>query len=154
MQLSERIELHSATPEGPFELDLEPMEPMDWSEGVEELQDKDEHQLYEMLGFTDEKIPFLASHIEEDADIGALTYGDKPQDHVTSVTVRKPLRLKWHQLVGVVKLVACALHSNAVLLMDEVGMGKTLQVIAYFAVLAYYREFYDKTKRYPGTWGA
>ena len=91
------------------------------------------------------------SHIEEDADIDALTYEDKPQDHVMLVTVRKPLHLKWHQLVGVVKLIKCTLQSNAVLLMDEVGMGK--KVITYFAVLVYYYEFYDKRKRYPGMWG-
>ncbi|KAN0128350.1 P-loop containing nucleoside triphosphate hydrolase protein [Lactarius tabidus] len=150
MQLAERLELHTATPEELIELDLEPADPMDWREGVEELRMKTEDELYFMLGFKDKKIPFLASEIDAEADIGAQPYENEDATDVAvsmRVLERQPLSLRWHQLVGLVKLVKCALTSEAVLLMDDVGLGKTLQVLAFFSVLAYYRQFYADAKR-------
>lgn len=40
-----------------------------------------------------------------------------------------------------------------VLLMDDVGLGKTVQVIALFSMLAYYRTYFKLNGRYPGLWG-
>lgn len=155
MQIADRVNHHKAIPEGPIELNLDPADPLDWSSGVEELQTKTEDELYKLLGFEDKKVPFLASEIDEDTDIGVQAYEGENEDDTVPVAqiAKKPLRLKWHQLVGLVKLTQCALTSKTVLLMDTMGMGKTLQVLALFSVLAYYRRFYNKTKRYPGMWG-
>lgn len=158
VQLAERLELHKTDgPEEPLVLDLEPEPFMDWTEGVEGLQNLTEEDLYRMLGFDDKRIPFLVTEIERDTDIGADLDTDERKDRVTahpSLGVDKqPFALKWHQLVGVVKMVQCAMTSRAVLLMDDVGLGKTLQVIAFFAVIAYYRQYHSDKKAYPGFWG-
>lgn len=155
-QLAERVEMHKDIPEDLNELDLEPADPVNWKEGVEELQGTNEDQLYEMLGFENHAIPFLAEEIDEDTDLGVQLYGDNSEGSITlgAPVAKKPLRLKWHQLVGLVKLMQCALISDTVLQMDSMGMGKTLQILAYFSVLAYYRQFYEQTGRYPGRlWG-
>ena len=50
-------------------------------------------------------------------------------------------------------MVESALTSSPILLMDDVGIGKTLQVIALFATLAYYCSYHAQTNKYPGIWG-
>jgi hypothetical protein len=156
-QLVERIEFHKLSElEGaPAELDLEPHDLVEWTEGVEHLKDKTPEELYSMLGFKDNKIPYLVEEVSVEADLGALPLTDEDADDVASEkSAMRPFSLQWHQLVGVVKLVECALTSRPVMLMDDVGIGKTLQVIGFFAVMAYYRKFQAETERYPGIWGA
>jgi len=156
VQLAERIENHKENAEDPIELDLEPEDAVDWEEGVEHLRSKTEDELYEMLGFKEKKIPFFVSEIDKDTDIGAQAREneDDAEDDESAVQVQKqPFALKWHQLVGVTKMIQRALTSQPVLLMDDVGLGKTVQVLALFTVMAYYRKFYSETQRYPGIWG-
>jgi hypothetical protein len=152
MQLAERIELHRLSEDGPSEIDLEPHDLVDWTEGVEHLQSKTPEELYLMLGFKDGKIPFLVDQIDVEGVLAALPQADDVAPK--RLTTMQPFAMKWHQLVAVVKMMECALTSLPVMLMDDVGIGKTLEVIAFFAVLAYYRKFYSETKRYPGIWGA
>lgn len=154
-QLTERIESHkSADTEEPLAaVDLEPEEAMNWTEGVESLQNLSEDQLYKMLGFDDRKIPFLVTEIDADTDFGVDAQAGEEDTAPPQVVEKQPFALKWHQLVGVVKMMQCAMNSQAVLLMDDVGLGKTLQVIAFFAVLAYYRQFHSETNKYPALWG-
>ena len=155
-QLEERVELHKTIADGPPEIELDPHDPVDWMEGVEHLQTKTEDELYEMLGFEDKKIPFLASEIDIEPDVAPDAASNEDADDIAPVTQaaeKQPMALKWHQLVGVVKMVERALTSNPILLMDDVGLGKTLQVIALFAVMAYYRQFHAKAGKYPGLWG-
>ena len=43
---------------------------------------------------------------------------------------------------------------KSVILADEMGLGKTIQVVACFAMLAFYRDVFEKTGSYPGKlWG-
>ncbi|KAH9019721.1 hypothetical protein EDB85DRAFT_1839633, partial [Lactarius pseudohatsudake] len=133
---------------------------VDWTEGVDHLKTKTEDELYDILGFEDRKIPFLVTEVDthsdlytsaqigmhEDGDVFALATAEP---HAT----RQPFSLKWHQLVGVTKMVERALTSGPIMLIDDFGLGKTLQVLAFFAVMAYYRQFYSEAKRYPGMWG-
>jgi hypothetical protein len=156
-QLAGHIELHQSNAEGLVELDLEPEELVDWEEGTEHLQGKTQDELYDMLGFKDKKIPFLVTEIDPDDDIGAQAHSNESTEESAPPPAespqKQPFALKWHQLVGVTKLIQCAFTSRPVLLMDNVGLGKTLEVIAFFAVIAYYRQFYSKSQRYPGMWG-
>ena len=153
-QLAERVELHKTDGPGePFVLDLEPEDPMDWTEGVESFQNVTEEDLYKILGFDDGKIPFLVTEIDADTDIGVEDEDATSLAPPSQVVEKQPFALKWHQLVGVVKMMQCAMRSQPVLLMDDVGLGKTLQVIAFFAVLTYYRQFHSDTAKYPGSWG-
>jgi hypothetical protein len=157
MQLADRVDLHRSGEDGSPELDLDREDLVDWMEGVEHLKNKTSKELYNMLGFNDEKIPFLVSELPVDTDLAALPRADDEDGDIEPsppASTSQPFRLKWHQLVGVVKMVECALTSGPVVLMDDVGIGKTIQVLAFFAVMAYYRNFHSETKRYPGIWGA
>jgi SNF2 family DNA or RNA helicase len=156
-QLAEFLERHKAIEEDMVEIDLEPEEFVDWEEGVEHLRSKTEVELYAMLGFNDMKIPFMNTEVDDDSDICELPYanaqgGNTGEKMAPPPGQKKPFALKWHQLVGLTKIVQSALTSQPVLLMDNVGLGKTVQVIAFFAVMAYYRKFYTETHRYPGMW--
>jgi SNF2 family DNA or RNA helicase len=42
-----------------------------------------------------------------------------------------------------------AFIAEPVVLMDEVGLGKTLQIIALVACLAYYQDYYHQKKIFP-----
>ncbi len=158
MQLAECVELHKASEDVPTELELDPEEVIDWKDGVEHLKNKTADELYDILGFKDQKIPFLVSEIDVEGDIGvdARADEDKNSEDVApsrQAVAKQRFSLKWHQLVGVTKMVERARTSGPVMLMDDVGLGKTLQVLAFFAVIAYYRKFHSEMGHYPGIWG-
>jgi SNF2 family DNA or RNA helicase len=137
--LLERLEQERAQAENvPVEFDLAPEALVDWSEGVEHLQRKTPSELYEMLGLKEPSIPYFNEYISDQEGSGGT---------------KELFSLRWHQLVGVTKMMERAMTSQPVLLMDDVGLGKTVQVLAFFAMLAYYRAYYDQNKRYPGAWG-
>jgi SNF2 family DNA or RNA helicase len=122
---------------------------LDWSEGVDEFMGKTMDELWEILGVIDKAIPlFNRLQDPESAHDPWTDEGGKwLQDH------GEPLTLRWHQLVGVVKMLHNAFDNKPTLLMDEVGLGKTIQVTAFFAVLSYYREHFAAHGSYPGSFG-
>ncbi|KAG1837021.1 P-loop containing nucleoside triphosphate hydrolase protein [Suillus tomentosus] len=117
-----------------------------WSEGVEEYNGMSEDDLWATLGLPDKQIPFF--NILQDP------YGDcDPWTEDGDTWLKEngePLALRWHQLVGLVKMVKNAFGGTPILLMDEVGLGKTIQVTALIAVLSFYREFYTMHHCFPG----
>jgi SNF2 family DNA or RNA helicase len=134
--------------EDQVDFEYEPEAEIDRLEGVEHLQDKTLAQLYEMLGLEKQTIPFFREEIAVGHDMpGEL---GEPE---SSATTTEGFSLRWHQLVGITKMMERAMTSQPVLLMDDIGLGKTLQVLAFFAMLAYYRTVYTSTKEYPGIWG-
>jgi SNF2 family DNA or RNA helicase len=148
LELAERLELEQAEMVDRMEIDWDPEPNEEWSEGVEHLQEKTPAELYKMLGLERHAIPFFRS--------GQVTERDASQElgeQETSATTTEGHSLQWHQLVGVVKMLDRAKKSEPVLLMDDVGLGKTVQVIALFSMLAYYRTYFKLNGRYPGLWG-
>lgn len=145
-QLADRLELEQAQVENPVEFELSPETEIDWSEGVEHLRAKTPEDLYKMLGLEKHTIPFFREEIETEPA------GEEGELESTA-TATEGLELRWHQLVGLTKMVERAMKSEPVLLMDDVGLGKTIQVLALFAMLAYYRSIYAATGKYPGIWG-
>lgn len=146
-QLAGRLELENAQMVDSMEFDIDPAPREEWSEGVEHLKDKTPAELYQLLGLDKHSIPFFKEEaVEQDVsgDLGELE---------TSATTTEGTSLRWHQLVGTVRALERATTSEPVLLMDGVGLGKTVQVIAIFAMLAYYREYFKANRRYPGLWG-
>ncbi|KAH8986189.1 P-loop containing nucleoside triphosphate hydrolase protein, partial [Lactarius hatsudake] len=137
------------------EFNMTPHDPINWSEGVEHLHNTSTSELYAMLGFSDHKIPFLNSEIDCKPDLSQIVResNDDPTPPAPP-SEKEPLSLRWHQVVGVVKMMECALTSQPVLLMDDIGLGKTMQVLMFFCVLAYYRDYYRAEKTYPGLWGS
>ncbi|KAH9011409.1 hypothetical protein EDB83DRAFT_2234057 [Lactarius deliciosus] len=157
VELPKLRDWQEAYKDGPVELDLNPQELVDWTEGVEHLKTKTEDELYGMLGFEDRKIPFLVTEVDTESDFYMSaqtgTYeGDVFAPAMEPRATRRPFSLKWHQLVRVTKMVERALTSGPIMLMDDFGVGKMVQVLAFFAVMAYYRKFYSEAKQYPGIW--
>lgn len=139
-QLAGRLELESAHMEDTVEFSLDPpAEAEEWSEGVEDLKKATPETLYGLLGLDKPHIPGFNEYIVEDLEAGGEA---------------KEFNMRWHQLVGTVKLLERALTSDPALLMDDVGLGKTTQVLAMFAMLEYYRKYHELHRRYPpGNWG-
>lgn len=67
-----------------------------------------------------------------------------PNSHCTA------LCLWWHQLVRIFCMLEHAFDGKPVLLMDGVGLGKTLQAIGIIVCLAWHRSYYDAQKNFPG----
>jgi hypothetical protein len=141
-----------------FEDDPEPMDqpldfsakiPMDWREGVEDLKGFTTDELWQKLGLPDKAIPFFNTTSDpfgtHDPWVD-LDWFSNPS-HVS------PFGPRWHQLQGILRMVERAFEGKPVLLMDEVGLGKTLQVVAVIAILAFYREHFGKYSRFPGIFG-
>ena len=148
-QLVERMEVEKAHMVDQMEFDVDdPPTFEEWSEGVEHLKEKTPAQLYEWLGLDTHSIPFF----KVQASVEGGVSGDLGELEM-SATTTEGTSLRWHQLVGVVRILERAIKSEPVLLMDDVGLGKTVEVIALFAMLAYYREYFRTWQRYPGKWG-
>jgi hypothetical protein len=127
--------------------DLTPLGAFDWENGVEEYQKIPDDELWVRLGTKEHAIPYFNPMIDrlgmrnpaDDEDFFSVESGD-----------RVPLVLRWHQLVGILKGLHQAFDGKPLLLMDEVGFGKTIQVVGIIAMLAWYHEFYEQTGNFPG----
>jgi SNF2 family DNA or RNA helicase len=138
-------------PMGP-DFDVENTNGLDigWSEGVEELRGLPEEELWRILGIPDQRIPLFNATLDLQGVHDPWT--EDGRQWLESGN-GEPLLLRQYQLVGVVKMVQNAFAGKSVLLMDAVGLGKTIQVIAAIAVLAWYLEYYDEHNRFPGAFG-
>ena len=125
---------------------------MAWMEGVEDLKNATEDDLWHWLGYTDKRIPYFQEYTDPNALIDPWT--DEGIKWLASPTsTREPLRPRWHQLVGIFQMLELAFDASPILLMDGVGIGKTFQVVGLIASLAYYQKFYEKTGKFPGAFG-
>lgn len=134
------------------ELDLEShLYNPDWSEGVEDLNKLTMEQLWGSLGLQ-ESLPYFnltmdpAGFFTPATAEGRGFFADARQ-------VKATLSPRWHQLIGIFRMVQRAFLGKPVLLMDEVGLGKTLQVIGVFAILAFFRHAYAVNGTFPGIFG-
>lgn len=127
-----------------------------WQSGVEQFQDMTPEQLWRALGLEDEGLPYFNLH--EDPESRWDPWSDEWQEwYVTQYDSETPewrdLCPRWHQLVGIFKMLINMFEGRPVLLMDEVGVGKTLQVLGFLAMRAYCIEQHRVTGRYPGYFG-
>ncbi|KAG2057258.1 hypothetical protein BDR06DRAFT_878362, partial [Suillus hirtellus] len=56
----------------------------------------------------------------------------------------------WHQLIGILRLIDRFLDGKLVMLMNGVGVRKTMQAVGLIACLAHYKEHYRKHRKFPG----
>ncbi|CAL1698687.1 unnamed protein product [Somion occarium] len=125
---------------------------IEWESGTEDYQGWSERDVRNALGLEEEGFPSFNEFIDEngvktpwtDAAWFARPYVEGENDG------RVKLSPKWHQLIGIFKMLKNAFEGHPLMLMDEVGLGKTLQVIGVMAMLAHYRSFYAKHNEYPG----
>jgi hypothetical protein len=96
-----------------------------WKEGTEELSELSEDELWTHLGLKDTMaLPFFQDYTNPDGAINPWSeVGEKwPALESSPQEVLKP---RWHQLVGILRMLERAFQNQPVLLMDCVGIGKT-----------------------------
>lgn len=122
-----------------------------WAEGTEEFGTMAEPDLWHYLGFAEQRIPFFNERIDP---IGKETpWSKEGMDFFANPANGELLVPRWHQLVGICKMVQNAFEGKPILLMDEVGLGKTLQAAAVMAILAFYRQVKKETGHFLGHFG-
>lgn len=130
------------------EMSFEELPPDEWIEGVEEFKDCTTDSLWELLGLAAKVLPLF--NVDLDSD-GLHDRWDRREDTWFADKANLvPLEPRWHQLVGILKMLKLAFEGKPIMLMDEVGVGKTMQVVGLIAMLAYYRDFWEKNQDYPG----
>lgn len=120
----------------------------DWTDGVEEYKFLTKDKLWEMLGLSGKSIPLLND--KQDLCGTYDPWVDTGREWFSIPENGHPLVPKWHQLVGISKMLDNFFSSKPTLLMDDVGLGKTLQVVGFFAMLALYRDHHEKNGYFPG----
>lgn len=133
-----------------FDRDLDLPE-VDWTEGVEEYKSCTADELWDILGIPERSIPFFNPKHNSENQCDPWTEEGTAWLRIPSNG--EPLVLHWHQLVGVVKMVENAFSGKPVLLMDGVGLGKTIQMAGFIAVLSWYRDYFATHGRFPGKFG-
>ena len=61
-----------------------------------------------------------------------------------------PLGLHWHQLIGIVKIMRHTIEGKPLLLMDQVGISKTMQIIDAITTYTLFHCFYKAHKKFSG----
>jgi hypothetical protein len=139
---------------GEVQLDFEETIPLkDWRSGVEQYSECSMDDLWEQLGLQQTKqLPFFQTHTDPN---GAITpWSEEGQawldNPLNEVSVLAP---RWHQLVGILKMIDRALLGEPVMLMDGVGLGKTMQAVGVIVCLAHYHDYYKMYGMFPGKFG-
>lgn len=123
-----------------------------WKEGTESLSGLSEDQLWSCLGLQDKKLPFFQEYADPDGTIEP--WSNEGEKWLASESnTRDLVQPRWHQLVGIYRMLERAFDGEPVLLMDGVGIGKTFQVIGFIACLAYYRHYFEQKNEFPGSFG-
>ena len=90
-------------------------------------------------------------------------------EHIDPYLNGEPFNLHWHQIIGVIRMLEIGFSGEVllrlpakvradvygflgrnVILADEVGLGKTVQFIAYLCMVNWFREYYRTHKQFPG----
>ncbi|KAG9308261.1 hypothetical protein JVU11DRAFT_12148 [Chiua virens] len=138
----------------PVQLPEGPSLDFPWQEGTEDLAKVSEDDLWANLGLKESKrLPFFQEFTDPDGAIEP--WSDEGEKWLASDSnPREPLRPRWHQLVGIYRMLERAFESQPVLLMDGVGIGKTFQVIGFVACLAFFHRYFEKNNKFPGAFAS
>ncbi|KAG2045912.1 hypothetical protein BDR06DRAFT_900013 [Suillus hirtellus] len=122
----------------------------DWRSGVEEYAECSMDDLWQQLGLQQSKqLPFFQTRTDPNGAI--LPWSEEGQAWLDDPSNEgQVLAPRWHQLVGILRMVDRALLGEPVMLMDGVGIGKTMQAVGLIAVLAYYYDYYQMHGKFPG----
>lgn len=124
---------------------------MNWDSGVDRFQCYTEDDVCHELGFDINNIPSFNRRHDPDSIVDPWT--PEGSKWLADLTHGNDLRPRWHQLVGLLKMVNNFFDGLPILLMDGVGLGKTIQITMLCATLDYYRTYYDAHGIFPGISG-
>jgi hypothetical protein len=150
LEIHERLLRVQKEPAPVPDLDFNQEPPVEWEEGVEEFSAQSMDDLWSLLGLNTTK---ALPDFNEKIDPNAHNYWSDPEYMAANDSSLRPLAPRWHQLVGIIKIVLQAFKGEPLMLMDQVGVGKTLQLIGAITIFTFFRDFYDKNKSFPGGFG-
>lgn len=112
----------------------------DWESGVEHLSKKTYDDLIKDLNLVSESgAPKTFPQFNEmyDPNTPAATpWNEAEWTKASAAAHLEELKPRWHQVVGVHKMVANAVKGLPTMVMDDVGVGKTMQAVGLITVLA------------------
>lgn len=150
LEIHERLLNVQKDPSDMPELNFDQEPPMEWEEGVEEFASKSMDDLWALLGLQKTKaLPDFNDRI----DVNTHNYWTDMEYMTENQSNLRPLSPRWHQLVGIVKIVLQAFKGEPLMLMDQVGVGKTLQLVGAIVIFTFFRDFYTENKKFPGGFG-
>lgn len=125
---------------------------MAWESGVEEYKNTKPEDLWHFLGLREQRAPFFSDVYDPNGIYDTTTPEGQKWLQKNGVV----LALKWHQLVGGLKVLDNFLSHgfNSQLLADSVGLGKTIQLAFVISLLCYFRDHYKTNGKFPGKFGA
>lgn len=150
LEIHERLLQVLREPADMPEIDFNPEPVVEWEEGVEEYASTSIDDLWGLLGLHSTKqLPDFNPKI----DIDMHNYWTDHDYMAANLDKLRPLSPRWHQLVGILKIVNQGFKGEPLMLMDQVGVGKTLQLIGAIVVLNFFRDFHKKNGKFPGSFG-
>ncbi|KAH9846753.1 hypothetical protein C2E23DRAFT_743355, partial [Lenzites betulinus] len=121
-----------------------------WQEGVEEYKTLTIDEMRQGFGLPSAHLP----HFNRKVDVKGNTNPWTPEGRqALESTYAVPLCPFWHQWVGLTKIIDNMSHNRNVLIMDQVGVGKTLQAVGAIAMYEWLRSYNEQKKTYPPRWG-
>jgi len=125
-----------------------------WLSGVENLDNVSPDTLWENLGLGETKqLPCFNRRYHKESVYNPWEHTEWWTKYGKDRKHTAKLQPRWLQLVGIFRMLQRAFEGKGLLLMDTVGLGKTLQVIGTIAMICWFREYYEKHKRFPGWFG-
>lgn len=120
-----------------------------WETGVENLQHKTMDDIWNDYALGSVKaVPGFNTRADPSGKMDPWTpegirYLENPESDAV------PFAPQWHQLLGATGMLLRRFRGRSTLLMDEVGVGKTMQVIVLQMFLIYLRTYKQVHKTYP-----
>ncbi|GJE96699.1 DEAD/DEAH box helicase [Phanerochaete sordida] len=127
--------------------DGKPMDSWNLDAEVGHISCRSKPEIYVSLGIPTERLPCFSGWRDPDRCHDTWTEAEDPApaDH------KVPAELKWHQVVGLRRLAEAMMARKSLLVLDEVGVGKTLQVLALIAYRILCLRSLEKHGRLPGS---
>ena len=121
---------------------------MDWDAGTAPFDEMSIIELKKLLQWDDttQDAPFFHNLVDLDRQV---VPGHKGWDAAVAQGTAIPLSLKWHQVTGVVAILHRIFLRTPAFVLDDVGLGKTMQAIATLC----YLENMRARKAQRGCWG-
>lgn len=132
------------------EINFDYESPMTWSEGGDQYKTNTEADFWRMWGLPEECIPVFNKLLDKEGLRNPHTdpqWFKEPQETIV------PLQPRWHQMLGAQEMLTAAFKGDSTLLMDEVGLGKTMQMVMVIALLDWFRQYWEQHKKFPGAFG-